>query len=284
MKKEVADYKVLGSDRSIVNIARVSTNKNNKEYNFNQNIKLLKHLYKERHASVFEHAVILIHDEKLINILKPYTPYHHSSFIAINLRQYIQHKNSLTLGFIIDELVEKHFPAIYDIIHNREPIAISDKPKYEYIEIKTSSGIIALVDRVEYNTPIDFYTFYVECPIFVARQWMRHRNAVYTELSRRYSAEDIQFYTPNVDFSEFMNYALEYYNKLLEKGYKKEEARLVLPMATMTKFYFTAPRYSIDHFISLRKHPTAQKEIQEFANAIEEIIGYKEWDKKFVKF
>ena len=130
------------------------------------------------------------------------------------------------------------------------------------------------------------FTFHVYAPIFVVRQWFRHRTWSYSELSRRYSKKDIWFYIP----SEFNGdgvkeagecrelYARQYaealktYNELLDKGVKAEQARDVLPVGMMTEFYGTVDLNNLLKFLSLRCDVHAQKEIREYADAIKVLV------------
>ena len=144
-------------------------------------------------------------------------------------------------------------------------------------------------------------TWKVVVPIFVARQFMRHRTWSYNEISRRYTSKDLQFYLPktfrtqhNKDrqasndveidpgvliFSdEYIkasllvkdgtSYALADYEALLEAGVCREQARMVLPQNLYTEFYATANLNNIFKFIVLRDSEHAQKEIQVVAQAM----------------
>ena len=151
----------------------------------------------------------------------------------------------------------------------------------------------------QHTTPLEHvtFTFSVHCPLYVRSQWMRHRIASYNEVSRRYTDEQIEFYIPydlrkqsdsnrqaSLD-SKVMNNDLlvkEYkkmctdayhlYQGLLEQGVCREQARGVLPQAMMTTFWYTVNLHSLLHFISLREDNHAQKEIQEYAVAMKELI------------
>lgn len=130
------------------------------------------------------------------------------------------------------------------------------------------------------------FTFHVYAPIFVVRQWFRHRTWSYSELSRRYSKKDIRFYIP----SEFSGdgvreagecrelYARQYgealrtYNELLDKGVKAEQARDVLPVGMMTEFYGTVDLNNLLKFLALRCDVHAQKEIREYADAVKVLV------------
>jgi thymidylate synthase (FAD) len=172
--------------------------------------------------------------------------------------------------------------------------------------VETSSGFVGLVDKLELDSPMDYYTFVVECPLFVARQWHRHRFGSYNEVSRRYVSYEPDFYIPeylrkqsksnkqasedtpleepwNSLFLKKIKWYVEdlktLYANMVEKGTAKELARGILPQFMKTRFYWTVPRISLDNFITLRTHPHAQKEIRELALAIKDMVGYRGWDR-----
>jgi thymidylate synthase (FAD) len=165
----------------------------------------------------------------------------------------------------------------------------------------------------KHGTPFEHnaFTFYVEAPIFVFREWHRHRIGVsFNEMSGRYSVLPTQFYVPGrdrpivpVEGSKQMDYATEHgseeqwrilrqahaaayseaaieYQRMLDVGILKEVARNVLPVATYSKMYFTANARSLMAFLSLRtNHPEAtfpskpQWEIARCADQIEAMFA-----------
>lgn len=142
--------------------------------------------------------------------------------------------------------------------------------------------------------------FHVKAPIFVARQWFRHRIGVsYNEVSRRYTSKHAdEFYIPNhirIQDTENKqgsiktnNFDLEkkcieqikdayentynIYKQLLENGVAREMARMVLPVGQYTEFYFTVNVRALMHFLDLRADSHAQWEIQEYAKAMAELF------------
>jgi len=107
-------------------------------------------------------------------------------------------------------------------------------------------------------------TFLVEVPIYTARQWMRHRIGSYTEKSGRYSEmEGFELSVDGVD-EEVMNEVerlYDIYRQLMKDGIKKEDARQILPLCTMTKFYWTVNLRSLMNFLSNRMDFHAQADI-----------------------
>lgn len=143
-------------------------------------------------------------------------------------------------------------------------------------------------------------TFLVECPIFVAREWMRHRTQTFSEVSSRYSDMSGETYLPPVeDFRTQVGKPGEYrmepmsgvraevarrrmdhaytqsvveYRALLAEGVAREVARNVLPVGTMTRFYATASLRNWLNFLVLRDHPAALLEIQRPAREVKRLL------------
>ncbi len=133
------------------------------------------------------------------------------------------------------------------------------------------------------------FTFHIKCPIFVARQWMRHRIASYNELSGRYTEFGEEFYLPDEADTRIrcdeqqseqirkimentMETAYESYRKLLEMKVPRELARIVLPLSLYTEFIWTVNARSLFNFLSLRADSHAQLEMQEYAKAVAKIF------------
>lgn len=139
--------------------------------------------------------------------------------------------------------------------------------------------------------------FHVKLPIFIARQWMRHRIGVsYNEVSGRYTKVPLEFYIPQklriadkfnkqgsqkADifkeqkcfevYKKLLKAAGESYHILLQAGVAKELARGVLPLCTYTQFIFTCNLVSLFHFVKLRHDEHAQREIQCYAKGMFEL-------------
>lgn len=117
-------------------------------------------------------------------------------------------------------------------------------------------------------------TFRVKTPIFVARQWMRHRTASYLEVSRRYTKVD-ETCIPENTFKAIYEKQLDEYYDLLSKGYPKEQARGVLGVGFLTEFFVSANLRSWSHFLELRLAKDAQQEIREEAEEVSRILSKK---------
>ncbi|MDD2805999.1 MAG: FAD-dependent thymidylate synthase [Elusimicrobiales bacterium] len=138
------------------------------------------------------------------------------------------------------------------------------------------------------------FQFHIKCPIFVARQWMRHRIASYNEISARYTEVHDEFYFPaefraqdrsnrqgslpsaNLDqkkmlelYDKAVKASYDAYQELLNAGAAREMARMVLPVAQYTQFHWTINARSLLNFINLRADSHAQWEIRRYAEAIQ---------------
>jgi thymidylate synthase (FAD) len=136
-------------------------------------------------------------------------------------------------------------------------------------------------------------------PIFVARQWIRHRTANVNEYSARYSVVRDRFYHPSaenvrkqsasnrqggdeptdpVTAREFLDYLEQIergyskYEQFLEKGVAREIARIALPASVYTEWYWKIDLHNLFHFLSLRMDEHAQQEIRDYAGAMFELV------------
>lgn len=144
------------------------------------------------------------------------------------------------------------------------------------------------------------FNFEIKCPIFIARQWHRHRTWAYNEVSARYTELPEEFYIPDGSvvglqsssnkqcrdigegprdqdiFCEALTAHSEegfrQYKVALESGIPRELARCFLPMNTYTHFFGKADLHNLFHFLRLRLHAHAQWEIQQYAVALLQII------------
>lgn len=162
-------------------------------------------------------------------------------------------------------------------------------------------GLIKFLMRERHGTPFEHnaFRFHVKCPIFVAREWFRHRIGSFNEFSARYSEVTDDFFVPSESevraqvgkpgsytFEQLPNeiakdvvtwiedansVAYKVYKDLLELGVAKEQARVVLPVSMHTQFYWTVNARSLMNFLSLRTHDTAQYDIRQYANAVLEL-------------
>lgn len=155
------------------------------------------------------------------------------------------------------------------------------------------TGLIRYLMRHWHTTPFEMveFKFLIKCPIFIARQHMRHRTASVNEYSARYSVVKDEFWIPEYfrtqsklnkqsSVEPFQNPELldlytttchksfETYNTMLENGVAREIARSVLPQSTYTEFYWKINLHNLLHYLRLRLAPEAQEEIREIAQLI----------------
>lgn len=181
---------------------------------------------------------------------------------------------------------------------------------YERRWEEKDTRLINYLMRNGHGTPFEHavFQFYIKCPLFVAREWQRHRIASYNEFSLRYAEVteegEAQFYIPDhmrepdpsnkqssviIDDYDRAGYvawarrylqanteaAFEAYKELINKGVARELARTILPVNFYTKFWFTVNARSLMNFLMLRNAPSAQWEIQQYAQALEDLFLWK---------
>lgn len=176
-------------------------------------------------------------------------------------------------------------------------------------------GLINFLMREHHGTPFEHnsFRFHIKTPVFVAREWFRHRIGSFNEFSARYSEVPNDFFVPeqediraqvgkpgsysfeplseNISLStvEIINAAneraYETYAGLLEMGVAKEQARVVLPVSMYTQFYWTVNARSLMNFLALRTHETAQRDIRFYADAVYALVApvmpvtFEAWEK-----
>jgi thymidylate synthase (FAD) len=137
--------------------------------------------------------------------------------------------------------------------------------------------LVDFLMREGHGSPFEHnsFMFRVKAPLFVVRQWQRHRMASYNEHSGRWSHFQPEFYKPSADVtSQWQEYAdaseesFARYRRLLDAGEPKERARMVLLLSLYTTFWFTVNARSLMNFIAQRSGETAQGEMQQYSAAI----------------
>jgi thymidylate synthase (FAD) len=171
-------------------------------------------------------------------------------------------------------------------------------------KVNEDRGLIRYLMRHRHTTPFEMleFKFHVAMPIFVARQWIRHRTANVNEYSGRYSIMPDTFYRPTVEevrkqskanrqggeerfedesvtAAEFVKFLedsealYERYSKLTEAGVSRELARIGLPVSVYTQWYWKCDLHNILRFLSLRMDPHAQAEIRVYAEAMHALLA-----------
>lgn len=132
-----------------------------------------------------------------------------------------------------------------------------------------------LTSEPKHNTVFEHavFRFGVKCPLFVARQWHRHRIGSYNEKSLRYCAAERSYYVPQCEPAERELYvtqleaAFDAYEALVAAGWRKEQARGVLGMAVYTEFIWTVNAWSFMNWLHKRLDKGAQWEHRQYAEA-----------------
>lgn len=161
--------------------------------------------------------------------------------------------------------------------------------------------LIDYLVKNRHTSPLEsvVFTFEVKAPIFVFRQWHRHRTWSFNEVSARYSELPEEFYIPEVsqittqstsnkqmrtdvehpgsiEIQDAISFAcmkaFETYHQLLKVGAPRELARGVLPVNTYSRMFATVDLHNLAHFLKLRLHEHAQYEIRVYAQAMLELI------------
>jgi thymidylate synthase (FAD) len=168
---------------------------------------------------------------------------------------------------------------------------------------ESDEGLIRFLIRDRHGTPFEHnaFRFHIRAPIFVVREWMRHRVGSFNEFSMRYAKATSDFYVPEVDdvrsqvgkpgaysfepvdpelaeqtreeLQAVYEQAFETYERLVELGVARELARSVMPVGAYTEFYWTVNARALMNFVSLRAAETAQREIRRYAEAVETFLA-----------
>ncbi len=165
--------------------------------------------------------------------------------------------------------------------------------------VREDRGLIRYLLRHDHTTPFEMVVlkFHIKAPIFVVRQWVRHRTASINEESGRYSIMKEEFHEPawnDVGYQskdnkqgratdavppelvqrflaflkEDRDTAYAHYAQFLQDNIARELARIVLPLSLYSEFYWQMNLHNLLHFLRLRMDPHAQKEIRDYANQV----------------
>ncbi len=194
------------------------------------------------------------------------------------------------------KLLDRGFVRLVDFMGGDLAVVQSARVSYaaESKGEEADRKLINYLLKNDHMTPFEqsVFKFHVSCPIFVMRQWIRHRMASYNEISGRYTEVKDEFYiptvwrgqdlknkqgsvaanVPNEELTRLLDSQVracyETYQKLLKLGAAREMARMILPLNGYTQFYWTINARSLMNFISLRADAHAQWEIQKYAEAL----------------
>jgi thymidylate synthase (FAD) len=194
-------------------------------------------------------------------------------------------------------VLDHGFVSLIDYMGTDESVERAARVSYGYGTRKASQtrGLIRYLRRHRHTTPSEMVELKFHCamPMFVARQWVRHRTANINEYSARYSLMPLLFYSPAEEhfalqspvnnqgrgeraqevvyrealrrWEELRERAGDTYGWLLEEDVARELARIDLPLSTYTQWYWKIDLHNLLHFLTLRVDPHAQWEIQAFA-------------------
>lgn len=205
---------------------------------------------------------------------------------------------------ILDKALPVHehgFVRLIDYLGNDDRIVQAARVSYGEgtKSFRQDRGLINYLLRNEHTSPFEqvTLTFHLKMPIFVARQWVRHRTASLNEISGRYSVMREEFYLPadadiavqstenkqgrsadpaDPEVRQRVRDALERgqreayaaYSALLSDNIARELARINLPLSTYTEFYWRMDLHNLFHFLKLRLDAHAQKEIRDYAEVV----------------
>jgi thymidylate synthase (FAD) len=200
--------------------------------------------------------------------------------------------------------LDKGFVRLVAVGGNDQLICDAARLSYKNAPRPMISDDAKLIDYLlehSHTSPFEQVVFWFHCkmPIFVARQWVRHRTARLNELSGRYSQMPDEYYIPELDqlklqssinkqgrddelvvqtqvvqdvIADSAKTSFDRYDKLLSQGLTKELSRIVLPLNTYTEWYWQMDLHNLFHFLKLRLDNHAQYEIRVYAEAMAQFV------------
>lgn len=201
--------------------------------------------------------------------------------------------------------LDKGFVRLIDVMGDDSSIVQAARVSYGKgtKTAREDRGLIRYLMRNRHTSPFEMveYKFHVKLPIFVARQWIRHRTANVNEYSGRYSEMPDDFYLPEIDqiraqsgmnkqgredkpmdktiaesiaqeMSEKQSTLHQDYKNYLSLDLARELARINLPLSTYTEWYWKIDLHNLFHFLKLRLDKHAQYEIRVYAEIIADIV------------
>jgi thymidylate synthase (FAD) len=197
------------------------------------------------------------------------------------------------------KVLDHGFVRLVDYMGSDESIVQAARVSYGEGTKKVTEdrGLIRYLMRHKHTTPFEMveFKFHIKLPIFIARQWIRHRTANVNEYSGRYSVMKEEFYLPQPEEIRYQSKVnkqgrskkevpdnvkqdiLEYFKKTTDETYAKylehvdmglarELARINLPLSLYTEWYWKIDLHNLFHFLRLRMDPHAQMEIKVYAD------------------
>jgi thymidylate synthase (FAD) len=201
-------------------------------------------------------------------------------------------------------VLDKGFVRLVDYLGGDERVVQAARVSYGEgtKSYREDAGLIDYLLRHHHTSPFEqvVLTFHVKLPIFVARQWIRHRTARVNEVSGRYSIMKDDFYLPEAEdvalqsddnkqgrreealeageaenvrgiLEQGQRGTYESYRTLVDRGIARELARINLPLSLYTEWYWQIDLHNLFHFLKLRLDSHAQKEIRLYAQVVFDI-------------
>ncbi len=203
------------------------------------------------------------------------------------------------------KVLDKGFVRLVDYLGSDQRIVQSARVSYGNgtKTVSQDAGLIDYLLRHQHTSPFEqvVFTFHVKMPIFVARQWVRHRTGRMNEVSGRYSIMKDEFYVPETKDIEPQSKdnkqgrsdepfdeakakeiqaalqkgqkdSYDSYSELLDTGLAREVARINLPLSLYTEFYWQMDLNNLFRFLKLRLDGHAQYEIRQYAKVMLELV------------
>ena len=212
-------------------------------------------------------------------------------------------------------VLDHGFVSLVDYMGSDEDVERAARVSYGFGTRKRSAtrGLVRYLRRHRHTTPSEMVEFKFHCamPMFIARQWIRHRTASVNEYSGRYSLMPLLFYEPEPEqfalqsrsnnqgrgegaprevwaeakrrWEALRTDSADTYEWLLGEDVARELARIDLPLSTYTQWYWKIDLHNLLHFLSLRADPHAQWEIREYAGVMAGMVkrvtplSYEAW-------
>ena len=203
----------------------------------------------------------------------------------------------------IQKVFDHGFVELIDVLGDDQAIVNAARTSYDKgtKEVSSTAQLLRYLMRHRHSGPLEFgeVVFRIRCPLFVARQWFRHRTGSYNEVSLRYSEAVEEYYMPDHEWittqdrrnrqartsqeiedsnqirdqmQQDVQGLLKHYEGYLNQGVAREIARINLPLSLYTTFCYKSDMRNLLNFFSLRTDSHAQFEIREYAKIMVKMV------------
>jgi thymidylate synthase (FAD) len=203
----------------------------------------------------------------------------------------------------IQKVFDHGFVELIDVLGDDQAIVNAARTSYDKgtKEVSSTTQLLRYLMRHRHSGPLEFgeVVFRIRCPLFVARQWFRHRTGSYNEVSLRYSEAVEEYYMPDHEWittqdrrnrqartsqeiedsnqirdqmEQDVQGLLKHYKGYLNQGVAREIARINLPLSLYTTFCYKSDMRNLLNFFSLRTDSHAQFEIREYAKIMVKMV------------